>query len=268
MDTPPLLLPPLTDHGEVITFYAFRDASSRTAALANLALLLARQRSATSPVLMIDWALDAPGLHQLFGQSGKHPGVLELFEACQAQLALHRPNGIADDTLLAYEVLAALDWQQYVVRVDEGSQLYLMPAGRLDEHYSERLAGLDWEAMFQRCPALFRCFAAQLAGHFRHVLVDAASGVAETAGLCTTLLPRKLVVLFGAERSSLEGACEMVLRAANYRCSHEDEQRPLLVYPLALQLEADDEPQRLQRRYGDGARQPGYQPRLEQLLSE
>jgi len=268
METPPLLLPALTDHGEVITFYAYREAASRTAALANLALLLARQRGATSPVLMIDWALDAPGLQQLFGQPRNRSGVLELFEACQAQLALHRPNGSADDTLLAYEVLAALDWQQYLLRVDEGSQLYLMPAGRLDEHYSERLARLNWEAMFQRCPALFRCFAAQLACHFRHVLVDAASGVAETAGLCTTLLPRKLVVLFGAERSSLDGACAMVRRAANYRCSHEDEQRPLLVYPLALHLEADDDQQRLQRRYGDAARQPGYQARLEQLLSE
>ncbi|WP_374359005.1 tetratricopeptide repeat protein [Pseudoduganella danionis] len=268
METQPLLLPPLSDHGEVITFYAYRNDGSRSAALANLAVLLARRRAAYSPVLMIDWDLQAPALQQYFAAPRNHPGVLELFEACAQQLALHQPNGICDDTLLAYEVLAAVDWEQYVLRVDEGSQLYLMPAGRLDEQYCERLAAFDWEMLFRRCPALFRCFAAQMACHFRHILVDAESGHGDTAGLCTTLLPRKLVMLFGPERASLEGGCAMVRRAASYRCSHEDEQRPLLVYPVAVQLEADDARLRSLRRHGDGLRHAGYQQELEQLLAD
>lgn len=268
METQPLLLPPLSDHGEVITFYAYRNDGSRSAALANLAVLLARRRAAYSPVLMIDWDLQAPALQQYFAAPRNHPGVLELFEACAQQLALHQPNGICDDTLLAYEVLAAVDWEQYVLRVDEGSQLYLMPAGRLDEQYRERLAAFDWEMLFRRCPALFRCFAAQMACHFRHILVDAESGHGDTAGLCTTLLPRKLVMLFGPERASLEGGCAMVRRAASYRCSHEDEQRPLLVYPVAVQLEADDARLRSLRRHGDGLRHAGYQQELEQLLAD
>jgi len=268
METQTLLLPPLSDHGEVITFYAYRDDGSRSAALANLALLLARQRAAYNPVLMIDWDLPAPTLHQHFGASRNHPGVLEFFLACAEQLEQHQPSVFSDDTLLAYEVLAAVDWEQYVLRVDDGSQLYLMPAGRLDERYAERLRTLDWEGLFRRCPALFRCFAAQMACHFRHVLVDAASGQSETSGLCTTLLPRKLVMLFGPEKGSLEGACEMVTRATSYRCSHEDEQRPLLVYPVAVQLEGDDARLRAQRRHGDSLRHGGYQQRLEQLLSD
>lgn len=268
MDTQALLLPPLSDHGEVITFYAYRDAGSRSAALANLALLLARRRAAYSPVLMIDWDLQAPSLHQYFAAPCQQGGVLELFEACAAQLAQYQPSGIHDDTLLAYEVLAALDWEQYVTRVDHASQLYLMPAGRLDQHYRERLAALDWEALFQRCPALFRCFAAQMACHFRHVLVDAGGGQSDTAGLCTTLLPRKLVMLFGPEPASLEQGCAMVARATSYRCSHEDEQRPLLVYPVAVQLEGDDARLRSLRRHGDGLQLAGYQLQLEQLLAD
>jgi hypothetical protein len=239
-------------------------------ALSNIAVLLARQHNATTPILMIDWDLEAPGLHHYFGRHEEGPGVLEFFEACREQLARRaKPAARRDDEELAREVLDAVGWEQYVCRVDQSSSLYLMRAGRFDASYGERLSTMHWDALFDRCPALFRCFADNLARHFRYVLVDSRTGRTDSAGICTTLLPKKLVVVFTPNRQSLEGVQALVARAAAYRRSHEDEQRPLLVYPLPSRIEMGDSMQRAQWRRGDV--QPGiegYQPIFERLLAD
>jgi len=272
MEPTPVSLPPLSSSGEVITFYSYKGGTGRTMALSNIAVLLARQQNATTPVLMIDWDLEAPGLHHYFADQhyDAKPGVLELFEACREQLQRRR-NGAAarDEEELAHEVLAAVGWEQYVSRVDQSSQLYLMRAGRFDDSYGERLANMHWEELFYSCPALFRCFADRLARHFRFVLVDSRTGRTDSAGICTTLLPRKLVVVFTPNRQSLEGVQALVARATTYRRSHEDEQRPLLVYPLPSRIEMGDSAQRAQWRRGDERQRIlGYQPSFEELVRD
>ncbi len=266
-----LFLPPLTAPGEVITFYSYKGGTGRSMALSNIAVLLARRQNATVPVLMIDWDMEAPGLHHYFEQHEERPGVLEFFEACREQLERHArdPAGAMSESELAQQVLAAIDWQQYVVRVDQSSPLYLMRAGRFDASYNERLAQMHWDRLFDACPALFRCFSETLARHFRYVLVDSRTGRTDSAGICTTLLPNKLVVVFTPNRQSLEGVAALVNRATEYRRSHEDEQRPLLVYPLPSRIEMGDGEQRAQWRRGDTQKGIfGYQPMFERLLRE
>ena len=282
MECQRLSLPPLSAPGEVVTFYSYKGGTGRTMALSNIAVLLARRENASVPVLMLDWDMEAPGLHHYFEQHEERPGVLEFFEACRQQLerfsletAGARGGGQArgcedagrEDAALAQRVLDAIDWQQYVVRVDQGSPLYLMRAGRFDASYSERLAQMRWDQLFDTCPALFRCFADTLAQHFRYVLVDSRTGRTDSAGICTTLLPKKLVVVFTPNRQSLEGVDALVTRAIEYRRSHEDEQRPLLVYPLPSRIEMGDGAQRAEWRRGDAHKGiAGFQPMFERLL--
>jgi tetratricopeptide (TPR) repeat protein len=277
-----ITLPPITAPGEVTTFYSFESGTARSVALSNMAVLLAGRQNATVPVLMIDWDTESPGLHHWFGAGRERPGLerpgdkpgqerpglLEYFEACRDQLAtLARSTAAADDEELARLVLEAINWEAYVERVDESRPLYLMRAGRFDDSYGERADAMDWDALFGACPALFRSFADHMARHFRHVLIDCRSGRSAAVSVCTTLLPRKLVALFMPNQRSLEGLAGVLTRAVEYRCSHEDEQRPLLVYPLPCAIDSADCERRLQWRRGDPNRGvPGYQAALEKLL--
>ncbi|WBS01475.1 tetratricopeptide repeat protein [Pseudoduganella sp. SL102] len=270
METHRLSLPPLDEPGEVATFYSHKGGAGRTMALANLAVMLARRDNATVPTLVIDWDLEAPGLHHYFRPVGDGPGVLELFEACRDQL-LRRTRLAAghDDAALAQAVLDAAGWEQYVTRADNGRPLYMMRAGRQDASYAERLARLDWEALFDACPALFRVFADNLARRFRHVLVDSGSERSGTAGICTTLLPTRLVLVFAPNRQHLEGIEALVQRATTWRRSHEEEQRQMLIYPLPSRIAMDDAAHRALWRRGDPERGiAGYQPLFERAFAE
>jgi len=272
METNRITAVPAAAAGEVTTFYSYDSAPVRSLALAHAAWLLAGRAHAKTPVLMIDWDLEAPGLHHYFHRAGDAPGaggLLELFEACREQL---RGNTSDDDAeALADRVLDTLDWDDYIVRVDDSRPLYLMRAGRFDDSYGERADRLDWDGLFCACPALFRTFASRVARRFAHVLIDCRGGRSAAASVCTALLPDKIVGVFTPDARSLDGLQGVVARALDYRCSHEDEQRPLLVYPLPCPVDGAGEA-RLRWRHGDGARghvaQSGYQMRLERMLAE
>lgn len=272
-----ITLPPIPRPGEVTTFYSFESGTARSVALAHAAVLLAGGQNATVPVLMIDWDTEAPGLHHYFPTQDERfeharpglarPGLLEYFEACHEQLqSLGRTGADLDPEERARLVLEAIDWEAYVERVDQSRSLYLMRAGRFDDSYGERADRMDWDGLFAACPALYRAFAAHLARHFRHVLIDARGGRSAAVSVCTTLLPDRLVGLFTPGGRSLDGLAGVVTRAVEYRCSHEDEQRPLLVYPVPC-LDGVDAERRVLLRRGDPQRGvEGYQGVLEQLL--
>ncbi|UOD30468.1 tetratricopeptide repeat protein [Massilia violaceinigra] len=283
MEIQRLTLPPRSGPGDVTTFYSFESASARSVALATMARLLAGRENATVPVLMIDFDTASPGLHHYFERRGERAGLLEYFQACRDQLRLlgrghpaRTPRGCAeddahaqDDVALARQVLEAVDWEPFVERVDLSRPLYLMRAGHFDDTYGERADQFDWDGLFQLCPALFRCFAEFMAQRFAHVLVDARSGRSAAVSICTTLLPRRLVTVFTPTQRSLDGLAGVVTRAIEYRCSHEQEQRPLLVYPLAAAIDSADSARRLLWRRGDPHKAlAGYQSTIEQLLRQ
>ncbi|MES2128767.1 MAG: tetratricopeptide repeat protein [Pseudomonadota bacterium] len=265
MEHPRISLAPLSAPGEVTTFYAYENGAARRTALSHTAVLLAARQRASVPVLMIDWDLEAPGLHQQFDEhdcASEHGGVLEFFEACRVRLhELGQGPAAPSGEALAGQVLDAIDWHGFITRVDPARPLYLMAAGRFDASYGERAGGFDWDALFIACPALLRCFGARMAGHFQHVLVDARAGRSALVSLCTTVLPRKLVALFTPEAGSLEGMAGVVERAIAYRASHAEEQRALLVYPVAAGVDSVD----AERRQAWRAH---YQGTLEALLCQ
>src|SRR4051812_16019418 len=68
--------------GHIITFYSFKGGVGRTMALANVAWILSANNYR---VLMVDWDLEAPGLHHYFRPFLADPelrerrGLIELF---------------------------------------------------------------------------------------------------------------------------------------------------------------------------------------------
>jgi hypothetical protein len=298
MDQQGISLQPLATPGAVTSFYAYEGGAARNAVLAALALQLAGG-DAEAPVLVIDWDLEAPALHRHFAvpadepfadlpvslhgagpapahpaAAGAHaaddeagdaarPGLLEFFEACRARLR----NTAGRGEELADGVIDGVGWQAYLERADGRRPLYLLRAGRFDGSYAERAGRLDYPSLFDACPALFRRFAARLAQHFGHVLVATATGRSAAVSVCSTLVPDRLVGLFTPAPGSIEGIEGVLRRAIDYRCTHEEEQRPLLLYPLACTADGARSDPHARWRRGDARHGlPGYQPRIEALL--
>src|SRR5262249_33510797 len=114
--------------------------------------------------------------------------------------------------------------------------LSLIKAGLFDDGYPRRASEFAWDDLFHATVGLFEGFADFLRAHFEYVLIDSRTGISDTSGICTMLLPDKLVVVFTPNQQSLTGIENLVRKAVAYRKGSPDG-RPLTVFPLLSRVE-------------------------------
>ena len=117
----------------IITFYSYKGGVGRTFALANIAVLLAKRGKR---VLLMDWDLEAPGLHRYF-QPYLHSA------APKTEGLIHLLNSVEADS--------AVDWPSYVsqVFISNCEPIHLIASGDQAPGYIERVRSFDWNRFFE-----------------------------------------------------------------------------------------------------------------------
>jgi len=257
--------------GEVITFYSYKGGTGRSMAMANVACLLARRQETDEgkPVLAIDWDLEAPGLHRYFEpytRGGEDAaGLMDLL--IEARDAVAAAGEGADHAALVRQVIEAIDLSKYVCSTTF-PKLFLLRAGRMDEDYGTLVNTFSWTGLFAAVPQFFRLFAQRLARDYSFVLIDSRTGVTDISGICTMLMPEKLVVVFTPNRQSLTGITKLVQRARQYRQSSDD-LRDLIVFPLPSRIDTSFPDLMKRWRLGNRERSiPGWQIEFQKLMRD
>ncbi len=187
------------EHGKkVITFYSFKGGMGRTTALAAVALTLVRQGK---NVMMVDTDMEAPGLATLFFDE-------ELIA-----------RGVLD-YLIEHEIDGRVPVTDYVLDVtdpallDENEgQLFLMPAGKVDKNYLQKLARIDFQD--NRAGYLREALAALLADikdnyDVDYILMDARAGFHDMGGVAVAQLPHGVVLFGNDSRQSWDGLTQVL----------------------------------------------------------
>jgi MinD-like ATPase involved in chromosome partitioning or flagellar assembly len=200
--------------GRVVTFYSYKGGVGRTMALANVAWILA---SNGKRVLVADWDLETPGLHRYLRPFLVDPlvqrtrGVLDAW--CNfVDLALSTVRNGRPGRLELVDIERAARVGPYVTRLDRyqfpnGGSIDFMPAGRQDQGYSERLVSFNWNDFYDRLGGVFLdAMARDMRRQYDYVFVDSRTGLTDTAGICTVLLPDTVVICFTLNLQSIEGA--------------------------------------------------------------
>lgn len=265
-------------------------------ALANTACLLAQQQASKGGrgVLVIDWDLEAPGLHEFFRNSFKHkipadadadlrqrPGLIDLFIELDEATKKSGLTGHAQTQEMVDQLFDDLDLNRFILETDR-PYLSLLKAGRFDDAYASRVNCFQWESLHTRSPLLILSFAEHLSQQYEYVLIDSRTGLTDMSGVSTMLMPEKLVIVFTPNRQSIYGVNDLVQKATRYRNQSRDV-RPLIVFPLASRIDIS-EPSLLEYwrfgvkrsqdvpkdfpNYEDRMDFPGYQTLFEKLFAD
>jgi tetratricopeptide (TPR) repeat protein/MinD-like ATPase involved in chromosome partitioning or flagellar assembly len=228
--------------GRVITFYSFKGGAGRSMALANVGALLA---SKGKKVLVIDWDLEAPGLHYYFlpflkDQKLAHqPGLIDLLwdHVDLASKPQRQESDVSDPYRLAD--LSGISVELTYSYVVEGGSLSFVSAGRQDEHYAAKIRDFDWTAFYARFGGgkFIDTLRERAVRQFDYVLIDSRTGVSDTAGVCTVQMPDIVVLCFTYNRQSIEGI-------ANAAKAIRRQNSNVLLFPVAMRVEKSDTIQR------------------------
>ena len=266
--------------GETITFYSYKGGNGRTMALSNVATLLAQQNP-TDKILMIDWDLEAPGLHRFFFQASlftsftieqlqkleknvnEGQGLIDLFITLNNMLDGYSK---VDDSVVR-QILNKVKFDDYIISTSL-KNLFILKAGRFDKQYSDKVNTFNWENLYNKSPSLIRLFSETLTKQYKYVLIDSRTGFTDISGICTMLLPQKLVVVFTPNNQSYTGIKDLILKATTYRRKSNDI-RPLLAFPLPSRIEFSRDDLRAYWRYGNHEKKiTGYQNMFQDIFKD
>ncbi|MER5884519.1 FxSxx-COOH system tetratricopeptide repeat protein [Streptomyces sp. NPDC001941] len=230
--------PATSGDGTVVTFYSFKGGVGRTMALVNTAWILA---SNGLRVLMVDWDLEAPGLHRYF-----HPLLVDPeLGSTEGIIDLIRGYALGADVPGAQEYEDRAEWfrergdvDRCIVGVgldlDGEGRLDFLPAGLQDEGYSAAVSTFDWDHFYTRLRGadFLAALRDELRGRYDYVLIDSRTGLSDSAGICTVLLPDVVVDCFTLSAQSILGA---VAVAESIRAQVPP--RPVRILPAPMRVE-------------------------------
>jgi cellulose biosynthesis protein BcsQ len=277
--------------GDIVTFYSYKGGTGRSMALANVGVILARGvLPKEKPVLMIDWDLEAPGLYKYFldderlsslWAKPRSGGLIELltevanlYNELAPGAKLPEAAAWTDESVRVFEsVMKRCPTEQYRYPVGP-TGLMLLPSGRMlpgrDTEYAAKIRGFRWEEFYHQYGSFFTLWREQLMDQYQFVLIDSRTGLTDTGGICTRVMPGVVVAVFAPNEQNLEGLTGVIRASLEYRWESRDP-RQIIVYPVASRIDGQFGDLREVWWHGGefaGRKIRGYQERFEQLFRE
>lgn len=204
---------------KIVTFYSYKGGVGRSMALANVAWLLATKYG--RQILVVDWDLEAPGLHRFFGiaPTDIKVGLIDLFEEYKTLL---KEAGSSLPTKL-------VDLKKCLISIplignDNGGSLSLIGAGKQDQEYVKRVNAFDWNEFYDTWHGygFFEYLKTELKENAEVVFLDSRTGVTDIGGICTLQLPDIVVLLFALNEQNLSGT-EFIAESIRRRAPNQSE---------------------------------------------
>lgn len=226
--------------GRIITFYSYKGGTGRSMALANVAWILAAN---SKRVLMIDWDLEAPGLHRYFAPLLKDPEAANSLGLMNflLEFVLAAKRGEPGSDPEWYEEYTNLLLYARAVQWDFGERgaLHLVAAGRQDAGYGQLVNGFDWRSFYEELGGgiFLEAVKRVLRDNYDYILIDSRTGLSDTSGICSVQMPDDLVVCFTLNNQSVNGAAAVAAGAYDLRLTP-DRLPGLTVWPVPMRVEA------------------------------
>lgn len=198
---------------KIITFYSYKGGVGRTMALANVAWILA---SAGRRVLVVDWDLDSPGLHQYFSPFLKdknqveNRGVVDLLHDFMEEVARAGPTRppARPDLAELDGLVQSVSWPHF----STGGAIDLFGPGKQNAAYTIRVSTIPWAYFVVEQQGVG--FVNLLREWFRdsgydYVLLDSRTGNSDVTGICTCQLPDTVALCFTLNNQAIEGATRL-----------------------------------------------------------
>ncbi|MFL6275495.1 MAG: KGGVGR-motif variant AAA ATPase [Blastocatellia bacterium] len=184
----------------IVTFYSYKGGVGRSMALANVAWLLAQNYK--KKVLVVDWDLEAPGLHRFFGIADHEirDGLLDMLYDYK-QILRKATESLPEDPVPLGRYV------QKAVNFSGAGSISILPAGRQNGEYAGRVNQFDWQEFYTKWHGygFIENLKKQMRDAAEIILVDSRTGVTDIGGICTLQLPDVVALLFALNEQNING---------------------------------------------------------------
>ncbi len=189
---------------KIVTFYSYKGGTGRSLALANIATRLAESERR---VCLLDFDLEAPGLHYKFSNALENQGIT-IKSGIVDYIYQYTNEGVLANSLAEY---------CYSFPATKNSfQITMLPAGNIDsKDYWKKLSSINWyDFLYSNDAGL--SFLLSLKEKIRkeinpdYLLIDSRSGVTEISGIALSILADEVVIFAANNKENLDGTIKIM----------------------------------------------------------
>ncbi len=232
----------------IVSFYSYKGGVGRSQLLVNLAAYLCFYDH--KKILLIDWDLEAPGLHYYFKDSKKiqQKGLIDLLlEYCDF---MNKSEGEVQETHIETQFkdnLAQFIVPKIAVSKNEIGQIDLMTAGLYDEQYTAKTNNFDWIKFYETLDGGF--FLELLKRYLKDkdydfIFIDSRTGISDYSGICNIQMPDANIVVIAPSAQNVEGSQKVIKSVENAEYIAKYQKRFPLIFPILSRLDPRDDTQK------------------------
>jgi len=193
----------------IVTFYSYKGGVGRTQLVANLAAFLCYQKG--KKILLIDWDLDAPGLHFYFKRPDlKTNGIIDFLEEySEISLKMNGSVPIKD--------LPVFSKEKYCTNLSRSTKnegiIDIIPAGIYDEKFNQRVISFDWYLFFDKLSGInYIEFIKEKLNSFEYdyIFIDSRTGITDYSGITNVQMPDVNVIVTIPNNQNFEGSLKII----------------------------------------------------------
>jgi len=189
----------------IVSFYSYKGGVGRTQLVANLAAYLCYFRA--KKILLLDWDLEAPGLHYYFNKSNNDilkNGLIELFkDYCN----IIQSGFDIDEKKLPY---FTNDNIENLIKSSKGDGVVdLIPAGNYNKDYIKNINSFNWEEFYDNLDG--KTYIEYLKKELRllnydYIFIDSRTGISDYSGICNIQIPDINIFVIAPTNQNFEGS--------------------------------------------------------------
>ncbi len=232
----------------IVSFYSYKGGVGRSQLLANLAAYLCFYNN--KKILLIDWDLEAPGLHYYFEKSKKiqQKGLIEfLLDYCDF---MNQSDGDVMEADIEKQFKANLGQfiaPKIAVSKNGIGQIDIMPAGLYNEQYTTKASNFDWIKFYETLNGGF--FLELLKRYLKDkdydfIFIDSRTGISDYSGICNIQMPDANVVVIAPSAQNVEGSQKVIKSIENAEYITKYHKRFPLIFPILSRLDPRDDHQK------------------------
>jgi len=229
----------------IITFYSYKGGVGRTQLVANLASYFCYYEK--KRVLLIDWDLEAPGLHFYFDKLNKDINAKGLIDVFQQYVKLRRSGAQVKDK---HELPKFTS--ENIMKLDNAPKenlgcIDLIPAGNYSEidNYRFNVIDFNWYEFYELLDGkrYIEFIKKELKSlNYDYILVDSRTGLSDYSDICNIQIPDMNVVVMAPTNQNFEGCRALVDNILNSPYTQQKFRKPIIL-PILSRLDLSIENQ-------------------------
>lgn len=222
-----------------VSFYSYKGGVGRTQLLVNAASYLCYYKH--KKVLLLEWDLEAPGLHYYFGKKNTditQDGLIEILE--KYMNVAHRGAKIQKEELPFFTEENIV--KELIVSKTKKGRVDLIPCANYSKSdFTQKINDFDWRELTEmRDGNVFIDFLKTKLKEkeYDYIFIDSRTGIADYSGICNILLPDVNVIVVAPTDQNFEGALRITKAISEHPYLKEGNRKPFIL-PILSRIDKD-----------------------------